>query len=128
MVLLAEKAIKLQVPSKRSISQSKFKVGDKVYLTNRAPKDIRSQIQARARTIVEIAYSPEKQCVYYYLGSNHKSQSLPWFRGYMLRKERIGHRLAKPKRKYTRKADKTSDGQLRASQAPFKRKLAGYEE
>ena len=100
---------------------AKFQKGDKVYLTARAPDELRQRLQARARRIVDVRYCPEKQCCYYYLGTNHKSEAISWLRSYMLRIEKIGHR-PRTKRKYTRKAIKTPDGQLRASQAPFERK------
>ena len=107
---------------KRTVTRgSKFQKGDKVYLTGRAPKSLRSRIQARARTIVTVEYNHEKQCCYYYLGDNGKSEPLPWFRCYMLRKEALGHKQ-KTARKYTRKTDKTPDSDLRTSQAPFERK------
>lgn len=80
----------------------KFRIGDTVYLTARAPEDLRARLKARARVVVEIKYDPKKRCCYYYLGTNHKSEPIPWLRSYMLRKEKIGRRQ-RAKRKYTRR-------------------------
>jgi hypothetical protein len=113
---------------KPQLIRSKFKVGDKVYLNERAPEEIRNQLHARARTIVRIEYNLEKQCVYYYLGENNKGNPLPWFRGYMLRKEKIGHRVARVKRKYVRKTSDLPSVNSEMPQVPFEHDLPIGEE
>ena len=81
-----------------------FKVGDKVYLSDKAPAWLRRSVQARVRTIMSVKSSPDGH-VRYALGHNGKGFIFPLLRASQLRAEKLGHRVAKPKRKYVRKAE-----------------------
>lgn len=84
----------------------KFKIGDKVRLTKRAPADIRQKFRHRTRTIILMEYDKKDQCMYYELGSKGKGRLPGFFRSYMMAPapaERVRGR-PREKRKYARKS------------------------
>ena len=81
--------------------QPKFKVGDKVRLTSRAPYIIKEGLLPRTRTVVDAFYNPEHECYYYQLGGRGKGELGYWFRSYMLKKvkQTERHQIGKPRGK-----------------------------
>ena len=73
---------------------AKFQNGDTVFLTRRAPVFLGAK--KRRRKIVRSYYDPKRECRYYILGTNNKSEKVSYpFRSYMLKKTRLGHRPKK---------------------------------
>lgn len=88
-------------------TQPKFRVGDKVRLTSRAPRSATEGLLPRSRTVIAAFYDPDHQCFYYQLGGRGKGELGYWFRSYMLKrvsKTELRH-IGKPrvKRRYHRK-------------------------
>lgn len=85
------------------MSCPKFAVGDAVVLDKRCPKWLKSRgHRQRARTVVNIVYSTERECSLYYLGNNNRADSpdhIP-LRSYELRKATNTIGRPRTKRKY----------------------------
>ena len=86
--------------------QAKFSIGDRVYLNGRCPQHI-PLTHHRPRTIIEVSYSPEKQCSFYLLGEKGVKAGFTryMFRSYMLHSWPMAPRVGRPreKRKYNGK-------------------------
>lgn len=83
----------------------KFKLGDKVVISKRCPKDVLVGIRRnRVRTVVSVHYDPIQQHIRYYLGTNFLGESrvtdYPFRAEYLerVKKRRVGR--PKEKRKY----------------------------
>ena len=70
--------------------QPKFKVGDRVRFTSRAPKYIMNQTRKRTRTIGRTYRSAKRKCCYYQLCSKGKTVDVYPFRSYMLMEANTG--------------------------------------
>ena len=50
----------------------KFELGDKVVLSDRAAKFLKTQVRNQPRTITEMWYDPERKCNFYRLGTTNR--------------------------------------------------------
>ena len=93
--------------------KAKFKAGDKVRFTARAPRYITGGLRGRTRTIVSVYYDDADCCNYYELGDRGKGV-LGLFRSYMLAPVGVDQLRTrgrpKTKRKYTRRVQHEDPG------------------
>lgn len=78
------------------MAKVKFKVGDKVRLSRRCPKDIQRELIGRTRTIIGAYWDEKDQATLYDLGRRGKGPMGRLFRSYELVKATNLHKRGKP--------------------------------